>query len=138
MIRLKLEADKKQILFFFFLRTEVVYVVSGIPPSVLVFTSSLFILNCILRYHAAEFPSDSCRRMLENQFYVDNLVMTSDCPDELCNLYDLSRKRLQKGVSSCSLATLCRDPGQNGGGWYPEQSWNWLGESARISVQPSL
>lgn len=105
MICLELEAEKNRICFslkdrgclHYFRYTAIIH---G-------FTSSPFILNFILSYHA-QFPLDPCRYMIGNSFYAGNLVTNGDCPDELCKLYSLSRKRLQQGlveVSSCSLAT---------------------------------
>ena len=41
---------------------------------------------------------------MENRFYVDNLLMLSDDPDELCRLYVLFRERLLQGgfeLQSC-------------------------------------
>lgn len=137
MIRLEMEADKNS--FCFFLKDRGRLCCFRYTTIIFSFAISPFILNWILRYHAAPHSPDPCRHMMENHFYVDNLVMTGDRSDELFNLYTLSRKRLRQGEgSSCSLATLFRDPGQNGGGWYPEQSWNWLWEGAGISVQSFL
>lgn len=49
-------------------------------------------------------PPDPCRY---KRFYVDNLVIIGDGPDELCNLYAFSRKTLAIGVVQAATLQLC-------------------------------
>ena len=103
MIRLKLEGDKNR--FCFFLRDGDRLRCFRYSTLIFGFTSSPFVLGCILRFHASRYPLDACRRMMESRFYVDNLVALESDPDRLADLYSLARKRLQEGgftIQSCN------------------------------------
>ena len=90
MIRLSLEADKNKFCCFIkdgdHLRC--------FRYSTLIFG---FILGCILKFHAARYPLDDCRKMMENRFYVDNLVTAEADPHRLVELYSLTKERLREG-----------------------------------------
>jgi len=95
MIRLRLESDKNR--FCFFLRDGDQLRCYRYTTIIFGFVSSPFILGCILKFHAARFPQDRCRSMMEERFYVDNLVMSDADPDVLTELYSTCRVRLQQG-----------------------------------------
>ena len=98
-VRLALEADWNRFCFVFF-----VFIKDGdrlrcfrYATQIFGFTSSPFILGSILRFHAAQSPLDECRAVMENKFYVDNLVVTESDPVRLAEMYSQVRKRLQEG-----------------------------------------
>ena len=69
------------------------------------YNASPFILNYVLKHHANAFPADSCTEMMKNNFYVDNLIKTSNNVEELEYLYKESVQRLQQGnfeLRSCN------------------------------------
>ena len=69
------------------------------------YNASPFILNYVLNHHANAFPADPCTEMLKNNFYLDNLIKTSNDAVELENLYKESVQRLQQGnfeLRSCN------------------------------------
>ena len=51
------------------------------------FVSSPFILHFVLKHHASKFPDDLCSRLLASNFYVDNLLYSSNDPLELEYVY---------------------------------------------------
>lgn len=59
------------------------------------FTSSPFILGSILKFHATCYPVDACHTIMENQFYVDNLLITESDLVKLTWIYSLARECLQ-------------------------------------------
>ena len=61
------------------------------------YTSSPFILNYVMKHHAKSYPEDKCREILDNNFYVDNLVVTGHNINELHELYKLCSSRMQEG-----------------------------------------
>ena len=102
MIRLSLEADKNK--FCFFIKDED-HLCFRYSTLIFGFTASPFILGCILKFHAARYPLDDCRKMMENRFYVDNLVTAEANPHRLVELYSLTKERLREGgfiLQSCN------------------------------------
>jgi len=61
------------------------------------FVSSPFILNYIIKLHVAKYPLDLCSKFLANHFYVDNLLITGNDPNVLCDLYRESCRRMKEG-----------------------------------------
>ena len=59
--------------------------------------SSPFILNYVMKHHAKKYLDDKCREILDNNFYVDNLIITGHNIDELHELYSLCSSRMQEG-----------------------------------------
>ena len=51
------------------------------------FNASRFILNFVIKHHARKFPQDDRTEMLLHNFYVDNLIKTSNSISELSQLY---------------------------------------------------
>ena len=103
MIRLSLEADKNK--FCFFIKDGDHLRCFRYSTLIFGFTASPFILGCILKFHAARYPLDDCRKMMENRFYVDNLVTAEADPHRLVELYSLTKERLQEGgfiLQSCN------------------------------------
>ena len=69
------------------------------------FNASPFVLNFIIKKHASLFPDDSCTDMLSKNFFVDNLVKTSDSISDLNYLYKESVDRMALGnfnLRSCN------------------------------------
>lgn len=102
-IHLKSEADKNR--FCFFLKEGSFLRCFRYTTLIFGFTSSPFILGCILKLHAAKYPLDACRQMMAEKFYVDNLVASVADRNDLFSLYSLVRERLQEGgfiIQSCN------------------------------------
>ena len=102
-IRLSLEADKNK--FCFFIRDGDHLRCFRYSTQIFGFTASPFILGCILKFHAARYLLDDCRKMMQNRFYVDNLVTAEADPHRLVELYSLTKERLQEGgfiLQSCN------------------------------------
>ena len=58
------------------------------------FTSSPFILNYVIKHVTQSFPADECSSMIRSNFFVDNLVKTSNDIERLTWLYQESVSRL--------------------------------------------
>ena len=58
------------------------------------YTSSPFILHYVMKYHAKQFPKDKSSELLSNNFYIDNLIITSNQLDELKQLYNETYSRM--------------------------------------------
>ena len=61
------------------------------------FTSSPFCLNYILKHHASMYHKDEISDILSNNLYVDNLLVTTNDPTFLKQVYYQSMKRMQEG-----------------------------------------
>ena len=61
------------------------------------FTSSPFCLNYILKHHASSYPNDEIVKLLCNNLYVDNFLVTSNDPSFLKQVYYKSMERLREG-----------------------------------------
>ncbi|XP_068215541.1 uncharacterized protein [Palaemon carinicauda] len=95
MIKLSEEYDKNRFCFFWKRGSKLVYY--RYKTIVFGYTSSPFILNYVMKHHAKMYPEDKCREILENNFYVDNLIITGHNIDELQELYSLCASRMQEG-----------------------------------------
>ena len=103
MIKLKKIEDRNR--FCFFLREGDKLVAYCFTTIIFGFVASPFILNYVIQYHASLFPNDECTQMLKNNFFVDNLVKTSDCEEDLMYFYKTSVDRMAKGgfdLRSCN------------------------------------
>ena len=58
---------------------------------------SPFVLNYIIKYHVEKFQKDLCSQVLSHNFYVDNLVITSQSYNELKYIYEESVRRMKMG-----------------------------------------
>ena len=50
-----------------------------------------------MKYHAKQFPKDKKFKLLSNNFYVDNLIITSNQLNELKQLYNETYSRMAAG-----------------------------------------
>ena len=103
MIKLISESDQNR--FCFFAREGGKLIAFKYTTLIFGYNASPFILNYVLKHHANAFPADPCTEMLKNNFYVDNLIKTSNDAVELENLYKESVQRLQQGnfeLRSCN------------------------------------
>lgn len=53
------------------------------------------ILSFVLKRHTQQLPNDECSHMLRNNFYIDNLVKTSNSPQRLLYLYNELVQRME-------------------------------------------
>ena len=95
MVKLKKEEDKNK--FCFFWKRDNKLVAYRYTSIVFGYTSSPFILNYVMKYHAENYPDDKCKEILSNNFYVDNLLITGNDLNEMQKLYDLSYNRMKEG-----------------------------------------
>ena len=80
MVKLADEYDKNR--FCFFWKRGNKLVCYRYKTIVFGYTSSPFNLNYVMKRHAKSYPEDKCREILDNNFYVDNLVVTGYNIDE--------------------------------------------------------
>ena len=102
-IKLKNLEDKNR--FCFFMREGDKIVCYRFNTILFGFNASPFVLNFIIKKHASLFPDDSCTDMLYQNFFVDNLVKTSDSISDLTYLYKESVERMAIGnfnLRSCN------------------------------------
>ena len=95
MVKLADEYDKNR--FCFFWKRGNKLVCYRYKTIVFGYTSSPFILNYVMKHHAKSYPEDKCMEILDNNFYVDNLVVTGYNIDELHELYKLCSSRMHEG-----------------------------------------
>ena len=91
MIKLKNEKDKNR--FCFFVKLGDKLVCYRYTTIIFGYNSSPFILNYVIRYLADLFPNDNVCDIMKNNFFVDNLVTTSNDVQELINVYHESVSR---------------------------------------------
>ena len=95
MIKLKLESDRNKFSFFWYKDSKIVaYRYTSI---VFGFSSSPFILNAVMKFHASLYPDDLCTQVLLHSFFVDNLIITNNHPEQLQELYAECNKRMREG-----------------------------------------
>jgi hypothetical protein len=74
------------------------------------YVASPFILNYVIKHHAANYPSDLCNHFLLNALYVDNLFMTGNDPCILNDLYRTAYSRmLDGGFDLRSWSSNCQE-----------------------------
>ena len=76
MIKLKKEEDQNR--FCFFWKRGNKLVTYRFKTIVFGFTSSPFMLHHVMKHHANSFPDDKLSKILANNFYVDNLLVTGN------------------------------------------------------------
>ena len=103
MIKLQYQEDKNK--FCFFLKEGNNLACFRYTTLIFGFNCSPFILNYVLKYHAQRFATDECTDMLLNNFYVDNLVKTSNSLEHLVKLYKESQVRMSEGNFSLKYNT---------------------------------
>ena len=95
MIKLDREYDKNR--FCFFWKRGNRLVCYRYKTIVFGYTSSPFILNYVMKHHVENYPQDKCSQILNNNFYVDNLIVTGNDVEELHELYEHCFNRMQEG-----------------------------------------
>ena len=95
MIKLKDEVDQNR--FCFFWKRGNKLVTYRFKTIVFGFTSSPFMLHYVMRHHANTFPDDKLSKILANNFYVDNLIVTGNETNEMQELYHLAYERMKAG-----------------------------------------
>ena len=95
MIRLSEEHDKNRFCFFLKIGNELLCF--RYKTIIFGFNASPFILNFVIKHHAKSFPSDSCSDILLNNFFVDNLLCTSNSKNELSLYYHELYDRMKQG-----------------------------------------
>jgi hypothetical protein len=93
-IKLKKEEDKN--LFSFLVKEKGRLVPYRYTSIVFGFVSSPFILNFIIKLHVKKFPNDEVSKVLLDNFYVDNLVVSRDNPRQLLEIYKGASERMSK------------------------------------------
>ena len=92
MIKLKCEEDKNR--FCFFLKEGSQLKCYRYTTVLFGFISSPFILNYVIKHHIKTFENDKCSEILNNNFFVDDLVVSHNDPDVLYRLYKESNERM--------------------------------------------
>ena len=103
MIRLKIERDQNWFCFFIKKNNKLIY--DHCKTLLFRFNACLFILNFILQYHINQYSEDECTRIIKNDFYVDNLIVSDDNNSKFMYIYKMSVTRLQEGhflLRSCN------------------------------------
>lgn len=95
MINLSLEEDKNKFCFFMYENNKLI----SYRYKTLIFglNVSPFILSFILKKHAEKFADDFCTRVLKNNFYVDNLVISHNSVESLTAAYKTTLARMKGG-----------------------------------------
>ena len=96
-LMIKLDREYDQNKFCFFWRKGNNLICYRFRTIVFGYTSSPFILNYVMKHHVESYPDDKCKKILENNFYVDNLIVTSNELGELHELYNLCYNRMKEG-----------------------------------------
>ena len=61
------------------------------------FNASPFILNYVLKYHANKYAEDEFSKILKENLYVDNMLVTSNDINLLKKVYTETQRRLEEG-----------------------------------------
>ena len=94
-IRLARETDKNH--FCFFMRDGDRLVNYRYKTIIFGFNASPFILNYVLKYHAEKYADDEFFKILKENLYVDNMLVTSNNLNFLKEVYIETQKRLEEG-----------------------------------------
>ncbi|XP_064088753.1 uncharacterized protein LOC135203073 [Macrobrachium nipponense] len=94
-IRLAKEADKNR--FCFFMRVGNRLVTYRYKTIIFGFNTSPFILNYALKHHAEKYTSDEFSKILRENMYVDNMLVTSNNLEFLKEVYQETQKKLKEG-----------------------------------------
>ena len=93
-IRLASETDKNR--FCFFMRDGDRLVTYRYKTIIFGFNDSPFILNYVLKYHAEKYAEDKFSRILKENLYVDNMLVTSNDINFLKKVYTETQHRLEE------------------------------------------
>ena len=96
-LMIKLSEIKDRNRFCFFMKEGDKLICYRYTTIIFGYNASPFILNFVIKHHASKFQNDKCTEMLQNNFYVDNLIKTGNSVGELSNLYRESVQRMEKG-----------------------------------------
>ena len=94
-IRLASETDKNR--FCFFMRDGDRLVTYRYKTIIFGFNASPFILNYVLKYHADKYAEDEFSKILKENLYVDNMLLTSNDINFLKKVYTETQRRLEEG-----------------------------------------
>ena len=94
-IRLASETDKNR--FCFFMRDGGRLVTYRYKTIIFGFNASPFILNYVLKYHADKYAEDEFSKILKENLYVDNMLVTSNDINFLKKVYTETQCRLEEG-----------------------------------------
>ena len=103
MIRLKTEGDQNR--FCFFIKKNNELICYRYKTLLFRFNTRPFILNFILQYYINRYPDDEYMRIIKNNFYVDNLIVSDNDNSKLMYIYKIAVNRLQEGnfsLRSCN------------------------------------
>ena len=94
-IRLERETDKNR--FCFFMRDGDRLVTYRYKTIIFDFDASSFILNYVLKYHAEKYTDGEFSKILNENLYVDNMLVTSNNLNFLKEVYTKTQNRLEEG-----------------------------------------
>ena len=96
-IRLAKETDKNRLCFF--MNDGDRLVASRYITIIFGFNASHFILNYVLKYHAEKYADDEFSKILKENLYVDNMLVTSNnlSVQFLKEVYTETQNRLEEG-----------------------------------------
>ena len=94
-IKLAKEDDKNR--FCFFMRDGDRVISYRYETIIFGFNSSPFILNYVLKHHVEQYAGDAFSKILRDNMYVDNLLVTSNNLDFLEDVYFETQRRLGEG-----------------------------------------
>ena len=94
-IRLAKEADKNRFCFFMLVGDRLV--TYRYKTIIFGFNASPFILNYVLKHHAEKYAEDAFSKILKENLYVDNMLVTSNNLDFLKDVYRETQNRLEEG-----------------------------------------
>ena len=94
-IRLARETDKNR--FCFFMRDGDRLVTYRYKTIIFGFNASPFILNYVLKYHAEKYADDELSKILKENLYVDNMLVTSNNLNLLKAVHTETQNRLEEG-----------------------------------------
>ena len=94
-IRLARETDRNH--FCFFMRDGDRLVTYRYKTIIFSFNASPFILNYFLKYHAEKYADDEFSKILKENLYVDNMLVTSNNLNFLEEVYTKTQNRLEEG-----------------------------------------
>ena len=94
-IRLASETDKNR--FCFFMRHGDRLVTYRYKTIIFGFNASPFILNYVLKYHAEKYAEDEFSKILKENLYVDNMLVTSNDINFLKKVYTETQHSLEEG-----------------------------------------
>ena len=95
-IKIKTEEDRNRFSFFW-IDDDDQLVMYRYASIVFGFTSSPFILNYVIKHHISKYNQDLFSKILQENFYVDNLIVTTDDPKMLFQFYDEANSRMEEG-----------------------------------------